>query len=51
MNIDNSVNLARAFAPATSANFAVGYDLLGFALDGVGDTIELRKRNDTSLVI
>jgi homoserine kinase len=28
-----------AFAPATVANVAVGFDVLGFALDGVGDRV------------
>ncbi|MFC4892337.1 homoserine kinase [Pseudofrancisella aestuarii] len=46
-----NISSSKAFAPATSANFAVGYDLLGFAIDGVGDTIELKKRNDSKLVI
>ena len=46
-----NIKSAKAFAPATSANFAVGYDLLGFALEGVGDTIELTKRADNNLVI
>ncbi|MCL4144833.1 UNVERIFIED_CONTAM: hypothetical protein GTU68_042391 [Idotea baltica] len=51
MELSDNVNLAKAFAPATSANFAVGYDLLGFSLKGVGDIVELRKRKDSSLVI
>ncbi|MBK2094525.1 homoserine kinase [Francisella philomiragia] len=46
-----NIKSAKAFAPATSANFAVGYDLLGFAIDGVGDTVELIKRDDAELVI
>ena len=33
---------ARAFAPATVANVAVGFEVLGFALDGVGDTVDVR---------
>jgi homoserine kinase len=32
-------NSATAFAPATVANVAVGFDILGFAIDGVGDTV------------
>jgi len=31
-----------AFAPATVANVAVGFDVLGFALDGVGDRVTVR---------
>lgn len=30
---------ATAFAPATVANVAVGFDILGFALEGVGDEV------------
>lgn len=32
---------AAAFAPATVANVAVGFDVLGFALDGVGDRVSV----------
>ncbi|ASG68420.1 homoserine kinase [Francisella halioticida] len=46
-----NINSAKAFAPATSANFAVGYDLLGFALESVGDTVELIKKDDNDLII
>lgn len=34
---------ATAFAPATVANVAVGFDLLGFAVDMLGDRVTLRK--------
>ncbi|MET0548292.1 MAG: hypothetical protein ABW002_03345, partial [Xanthomonas sp.] len=34
---------ARAFAPASVANVAVGFDLLGYAVDGVGDTVTVRR--------
>jgi homoserine kinase len=30
---------ATAFAPATSANLGCGFDILGLALDGLGDTV------------
>ena len=33
-------NKTRAFAPATVANVAVGFDLLGFPIEGVGDTVD-----------
>jgi homoserine kinase len=33
---------ATAFAPATVANVAVGFDVLGFALEGVGDRVRVR---------
>jgi homoserine kinase len=32
---------ATAFAPATVANVAVGFDVLGFALEGVGDRVRV----------
>ena len=32
----------KAFAPATLANFNVGFDVLGLSLNGFGDTVELR---------
>ncbi len=35
-----------AFAPATVANVAVGFDVLGFALDGVGDRVTVRIADD-----
>lgn len=34
---------AVAFAPATVANVAVGFDILGFAVDGVGDRVIVQK--------
>lgn len=40
-----------AFAPATCANLAVGFDILGLALEEVGDRITLTKRDDHKLVI
>lgn len=32
----------KAFAPATFANIGVGFDILGMAVDGLGDTVTLR---------
>ncbi|HMJ68035.1 MAG TPA: homoserine kinase [Cyclobacteriaceae bacterium] len=32
----------RAFAPATVANVCCGFDILGFAIDGHGDEVEVR---------
>jgi homoserine kinase len=32
----------RAFAPATVANVCCGFDILGFAIDGRGDEVEVR---------
>lgn len=38
--------IVSAFAPATVANVAVGFDILGFAIDSVGDTVTLTKTSD-----
>ncbi len=35
------IRTTRAFAPATVANVGPGFDCLGFALDGVGDAVEV----------
>ncbi len=42
-NMGNIPQQARAFAPASVANVAVGFDLLGYALEGVGDTVSVRR--------
>ncbi len=34
---------ATAFAPATVANVAVGFDILGFALEGLGDHVTVER--------
>ena len=38
-----SINIATAFAPATVANVAVGFDVLGFPVEGVGDTVTVER--------
>jgi len=40
-----------AFAPATCANVAVGFDILGFALETVGDHVTLTRREDKQVII
>ena len=40
-----------AFAPATVANVACGFDVLGFALDYPGDEVTLVRRNDNKIII
>jgi homoserine kinase len=32
-----------AFAPASVGNVGVGFDVLGHALEGVGDTVTLKR--------
>ncbi len=41
----------KVFAPATVANVAVGYDILGFAINGIGDEVLIRKGSKPGLVI
>lgn len=36
----------RAFAPATVANVCCGFDILGFAIDGKGDEVEVRLSDE-----
>jgi homoserine kinase len=45
------MNYIKAFAPATVANVACGFDIFGFALDEPGDTVELWKRDEPGVVI
>jgi homoserine kinase len=40
-----------AFAPATCANVIVGFDILGFACDFIGDTVTLILRDDKKIII
>ena len=42
---------ATAFAPATVANVAVGFDILGFAIESVGDIVTVSIAEDTSVRI
>lgn len=41
----------RVFAPATVANLAVGYDILGLALESPGDEVIVREGSQPGLVI
>ncbi|NLI74926.1 MAG: homoserine kinase [Candidatus Riflebacteria bacterium] len=43
--------VATAFAPATVANVAVGFDLLGFAISGFGDTVTVRRIEEPTVRI
>ena len=42
---------ATAFAPATVANVAVGFDILGFAIESVGDLVTVSIAEDPSVRI
>jgi homoserine kinase len=46
-----SMNRIKAFAPATVANVSCGFDVLGFALDKVGDTLELELLPNSTIQI
>jgi len=41
----------KCFAPATVANVAVGYDVLGFAIEELGDEVVLREGKEKGLKI
>ncbi len=41
----------RAFAPASIGNVGVGFDVLGLALEGVGDTVELTLNSGTREIL
>ena len=41
----------KVYAPASVANVACGFDVLGFALDFPGDTIVARKNDSKQLSI
>ncbi len=45
------MRVVRVFAPATVANVAVGFDLLGFAIDGIGETIEMERIDGRAEII
>lgn len=42
---------ATAFSPASVGNAAVGFDILGFALAGVGDTVTVRRIDEPQVRI
>jgi len=41
----------KVFAPASVANVAVGYDILGFAIDGIGDEVIFRTGSKPGLTL
>jgi homoserine kinase len=40
-----------AFAPASVGNVGVGFDVLGHAIEGVGDSVSLRHRDQPGIVL
>ena len=51
MVLNPHMHSATAFAPATCANVAIGFDILGFALEDVGDYVRLTRRQDNKIII
>lgn len=51
IRINSSIHSVEAFAPATCANVAIGFDILGFAFSDVGDTVKLTRRDDDQIVM
>ena len=47
----NTLNRATAFAPASVANVAIGFDILGFAVDELGDKVTVERRPERGVVI
>jgi len=41
----------KAFAPASVANVSCGFDILGFAIDAMGDEVEVRLREEPGLKV
>ena len=37
------MNSVKVFSPASIGNIGPGFDVLGLAIDGLGDTVEARK--------
>ncbi len=42
---------ATAFAPASVGNVAIGFDILGFAVDALGDRVTVARRKEPGVVI
>lgn len=49
--INTNIHSVTAFAPATCANVAVGFDVLGFAFENIGDHVTLIRRDDNQIII
>ena len=45
------INEIRVFSPATVSNVACGFDVLGFALESIGDEMIVRKTTQKGLTI
>jgi homoserine kinase len=47
----NDASMVTAFAPASIGNVAVGFDMLGLALAGVGDRVSIRRSDSSGVRI
>ncbi len=45
------IESATAFAPASVANVAIGFDILGFAVDALGDRVTVSRRKQPGVVM
>lgn len=45
------MNRATAFAPASVANVGIGFDILGFGVDALGDTVTVTRRDTRGVTI
>ena len=45
------ISKATAFAPASVGNVAIGFDILGFAVDALGDKVTVARRKEPGVVI
>jgi homoserine kinase len=50
-SVKKSLDSATAFAPATVANVAVGFDILGFAINGLGETACVEKIPSAKVIL
>ncbi|HEV8442643.1 MAG TPA: homoserine kinase [Steroidobacteraceae bacterium] len=46
-----SLTKATAFAPASAANVAIGFDILGFSVDVLGDSVTIERTDKPGVVI
>lgn len=51
MTVNQPPDQATAFAPASVGNVAIGFDILGFAVDALGDRITVRRSDKPGLTI
>ncbi|HKG13500.1 MAG TPA: homoserine kinase [Pyrinomonadaceae bacterium] len=51
MSRGGTTKRATAFAPATVANVAVGFDILGFAVESIGDSVTVSATEEPSVTV